>query len=507
MIAIDLTDQHQTPLLSALGDAARRPHAAFYTPGHRRGQGASPALQELLGAAALAADLTELPELDNLFALEGVIGAAQALAAMAFGADQTWFLANGSTCGLEAAILATCNPGDTILVPRNAHQSIISGLILAGAQPVFLQPDYSEELGLVLGMAPETVARALTDYPESRAVLVVSPTYHGICSDLAAIAAITHQHGIPLLVDGAHGPHFGFHPDLPAAALSQGADLVVQSTHKVLGALTQAAMLHCQGERVDRDRLGRALQLTQSSSPSYLLLASLDAARHQLATDGDALLANGLALAQDLRQHIEQIPNLTVLSKPQLLKYPSVADLDLTRLTIDVSSLGISGLEADDYLHHQLGVTVELAELHHLTLIITWGNTSADIQRCYQGFCNLASRQARAPLVPQTKKRVNPSPSSRYSQPQLSPRQAFFSPSITLPAEQALGQPSAESISAYPPGIPTLLAGEIITLASLEHLKCLKHLGAQLSGCSDPSLATLKIVENRHDSLHTQTRH
>ncbi|MFM7324686.1 MAG: aminotransferase class I/II-fold pyridoxal phosphate-dependent enzyme, partial [Nodosilinea sp.] len=193
---------------------------------------------------------------------EGVIAAAQALAAIAFGADQTWFLANGSTCGLQAAILATCNPGDTILVPRNAHQSIISGLILSGAQPVFLQPDYSEDLGLVLGIAPETVARALTDYPESRAVLVVSPTYHGICSDLAAITAITDQHNIPLLVDGAHGPHFGFHPDLPAAALSQGADLVVQSTHKVLGALTQAAMLHCQGERVDCDRLGRALQLT-----------------------------------------------------------------------------------------------------------------------------------------------------------------------------------------------------------------------------------------------------
>ncbi len=488
-------DQGQTPLLSALRDAARRSHAAFYTPGHRRGQGASPDLQELLGAAALAADLTELPELDNLFAPEGVIAAAQALAAKAFGADQTWFLTNGSTCGLEAAILATCNPGETLLVPRNAHQSIISGLVLAGAHPVFLQPDYSGDLGLVLGMAPETVARALTDYPESRAVLVVSPTYHGICSDLGAIATIAHQHGIPLLVDGAHGPHFGGHPDLPAAALSQGADLVVQSTHKVLGALTQAAMLHCRGDRVDRDRLRRALQLTQSSSPSYLLLASLDAARHQLATAGDTLLANSLALAQDLRQRIEQIPNLTVLSKPQLLKYPSVADLDLTRLTLDISGLGISGLEADDYLHHHLGVTVELAELHHLTLIINWGNTPGDIQRCHQGLTKLAARQAQAsPPLHQAKRTFSQSSSSPYSRPTLSPRQAFFSSHLTLPAPQSVGQVSAETIAAYPPGIPTLIAGETITSSALEQLTQLKQLGAYLSGAGDPSLDTLQVL-------------
>ncbi len=495
MLAIDSTDQRQTPLLSALRDAARRSHTAFYTPGHRRGQGASPDLQELLGAAALAADLTELPELDNLFAPEGAIAAAQQLAAKAFGAAQTWFLANGSTCGLEAAILAICNPGDTLLVPRNAHQSIISGLILAGAQPVFLQPDYSEDLGLVLGMAPETVARALTDYPETRGVLVVSPTYHGICSDLEAIAAITHRHNIPLLVDGAHGPHFGFHPDLPTAALNQGADLVVQSTHKVLGALTQAAMLHCQGERVDRDRLRAALQLTQSSSPSYLLLASLDAARHQLATTGSSLLGNSLGLAQELRQQIEQIPNLTVLSKPQLLKYPSVADLDLTRLTVDVSHLGLSGLEADTYLHHQLGITVELAELQHLTLIISLGNTPGDIQHCHQGFTKLAACQRQGShsfpgetyLFPKT-------PSFPYSRPLLSPRQAFFSPYLTLPAPQALGLVSGETIAAYPPGIPTLLAGEIITSTALEHLTYLKQLGAHLNGCSDPTLTTLKVV-------------
>jgi arginine decarboxylase len=261
-------------------------------------------LKDLLGEQALAADLPELPELDNLFAPEGVIRDAQDLAAAAFGADRTYFLANGSTCGIEAAILATCGPGDKIIVPRNAHRSVIAGLVLSGAMPIFVTPDYSTELGLVLGVKAETIATALADHPDTRAVLLVSPTYHGLCSDIGAIAALTHPRNIPLLIDEAHGPHFAFHPDLPTPALALGADLVVQSTHKVLGALSQAAMLHTRGDRIDPDRLQAALQLTQSTSPSSLLLASLDAARHQMAIAGQALLSNTLDLARSMRREL-----------------------------------------------------------------------------------------------------------------------------------------------------------------------------------------------------------
>ncbi len=235
--------------------------------------------------------MPELPELDNLFAPEGVILQAQQLSAEAFGADRTWFLANGSTSGVVAAILATCGPGDKIVLPRNVHQSAVSGLVLSGAIPIFITPEYDPTFDIAHSITPTAVSEALARHPDAKAVMMVYPTYYGVCGDIAAIAHIAHQHNIPLLVDEAHGPHFTFHPDLPISALAAGADLTVQSTHKVLSALTQAAMLHTQGMRVDNDRLSKALQLVQSTSPSYLLLASLDVARYQMATQGKK--ANG----------------------------------------------------------------------------------------------------------------------------------------------------------------------------------------------------------------------
>ncbi|WP_263974825.1 aminotransferase class I/II-fold pyridoxal phosphate-dependent enzyme [Leptolyngbya sp. BL0902] len=498
-----MLDQTQTPFLSALQICAQRPQAAFYTPGHKRGQGAPARLRDLLGEAALRADLPELTELDNLFAPEGAILQAQALAAAAFGAEQTYFLANGSTCGLEAAILAVCNPGDKILVPRNAHRSVVAGLVLAGARPVFVEPEYAPDLGLALGLPAGTVAEALAHHPDARAVLVVSPTYHGMTSDLEAIAAIAHRHSIPLLVDEAHGPHFAFHPDLPAPALHQGADLVVQSTHKVLSALSQASMLHVQGNRIDRDRLQAALQLTQSTSPNSLLLASLDAARYQMATEGKALLSNTLALAQTLREQLAMLPGLRVIAPQDVAAYASVRDLDLTRTTVDVAALGITGLEADEILNDTLGVTVELPELRHLTLVVSLGNTTADGDHCIEGFRQLVARCGSASLASPTIAASSPDilpssgptfPSPPFTLPPLSPREAFFAPTVTLPAAEALGHLSAETLSAYPPGIPTVMAGEEITAAALAHLATVAQQGGYVTGASDPTLHTLKVI-------------
>jgi arginine decarboxylase len=480
-----MVDQSQTPLLSALQASSRRSHAAFYAPGHRRGQGASEPLQELLGAA-LVADLPELPELDNLFAPEGVILQAQALAAAAFGADRTYFLANGSTCGIEAAILATCGPGEKIVVPRNAHRSVIAGLVLAGAMPVFVAPQYSAELGLALGLEAATVAGALDRHPDSRAVLLVSPTYHGICSEVGAIAELAHAHGIPLLVDEAHGPHFAFHPDLPTPALAQGANLVVQSTHKVLGALSQAAMLHTQGDRIDRRRLQAALQLTQSTSPSALLLASLDAARQQMATAGEPWLGGAIALAVELRRGLAAIPGLGVVERADVLAYASVADSDVTRVTLDVAELGITGLEADEILHNELGVTVELPELHHLTLIVSLGSTAGDVEQAIAGFQALAERFPPLPGGPAGMLEA-PVPTPAIALPQVTPRQAFFAATETVAATAAIGRLSADTISAYPPGIPTIVAGEPITAGAIAHLAAVKNQGGYLTGAqADP---------------------
>ncbi|MGI0492929.1 aminotransferase class I/II-fold pyridoxal phosphate-dependent enzyme [Alkalinema pantanalense CENA528] len=494
-------DQTSMPLVEQLQQCAGRSYAPFHTPGHKRGKGVSAEFRSFLGDAAFGADLPELPELDNLFNPEGVIQQAQALAAEAFGADRTYFLANGSTAGLLAAILATCRPGDKVILPRNVHRSVISGLILAGAIPVFILPDYDADLDIAHGVAPSTIAQALEANPASKAVLLVSPTYYGTCSDIATIAKIVHQFALPLIVDEAHGAHFAFHSALPISALKAGADVVVQSTHKTLAALTQASMLHLQGDRVSPDRIAQALQLVQSTSPNYLLLASLDAARMQMATQGEALLDRTIDLANDARSRIAQIPGLQVLGSDRATT-PGCFALDATRLTVIVTGLGIDGFAADEILHQELGVTCELPAMHHLTFIMTHGNTPEDIdrlvaaletlsQRCRDAAQNAVQNAAQnatarsLPIFPIT---------SLQTQATYSPRDAFFAPSQSCAITDAIGRPSAELVCPYPPGIPVLMPGELITQSAIDYLKHIQAIGGVITGNSDPELNYLKVI-------------
>ncbi|WP_346293637.1 aminotransferase class I/II-fold pyridoxal phosphate-dependent enzyme [Sphaerothrix gracilis] len=479
-------EQRQAPLVTALQQCALRSQAAFYTPGHKRGQGATQLLRELIGQKALQADLPELPELDNLLAPAGPIQAAQKLAAAAFGAEETFFLANGSTCGLQAAVLAVCQPGDRILVPRHAHRSLFTALVLAGAVPVWLQPAYDSDWDIVRGVTLAQVQRALVQHPAIKAVVLVSPTYLGLCSEVAAIARHVHQFDLPLIVDEAHGAHFGFHPDLPAAALAAGADIAVQSTHKVLSALTQASMLHVQGQRINRDRLRQALAMIQSSSPSYLLLASLDAARQQMATQGYSLMKRTLELATTARSRLSRISGLRVLSPAAV----APDRLDLTRLTVEVVGLGLNGFDADEWLHHRLGVTAELPTARHLTFIVSLGNTAADLQQLVTAF---------EQLTPQASHQSPPpgSPLPPYSAvPSLTPRQAFFAPTQTVPVQTALGEISAELICPYPPGIPLIFPGEKIGPEAIAYLQTILAAGGTLTGCADPSLQTVRIISS-----------
>ncbi|NEO95150.1 MAG: lysine decarboxylase, partial [Moorea sp. SIO3G5] len=282
---------------------------------------------------------------------------------------------------------------------------------------------------------------------------------------------------------------FAFHPDLPLDALSAGADLTVQSTHKVLGAMTQASMLHIQGNRIDAQRLSKALQLVQSTSPSYLLLASLDAARQQMALDGERLMSRTLQLAQDARSKISQIPGLSVLELIKPLRFQA---LDPTRLTVRVTELGLSGFEADEILHQQLGVTAELPTLHHLTFIISLGNTQTDIQQLVQAFTKLAQNNRNSST--EQPAFCNLHPATCNLQPLLSPREAFFAPTETLPVTETINRISAELICPYPPGIPALMPGEQIKSNTIEYLQKILTLGGQITGCSDPSLQTLKVI-------------
>lgn len=465
------------PLLEMLASCAQSQNAAFHTPGHKRGQGSFAAFRELIGDRALRADLPELPELDNLFAPQGAIDEAQKLAAETFGAEQTWFLVNGSTCGIIAAILATCNPGDKILLPRNVHQSAISGLILSGAVPVFLPPEYDPILDIAHSATPETVKTALEQHPDAKAVLVIHPTYYGVCGDLSAIANLTHTAGIPLLVDEAHGAHFAFHPDFPISALSTGADLTVQSTHKTLSALTQASMLHVQGSRIDRDRISRALQLVQSTSPNYLLLASLDAARAQMATQGKELMSRSLELANRARSNLKSIL--------EFVPSPGCFAVDRTRVTITVSHLGLDGFAADELLQ-SYGVTAEFPSLQHLTFIVSLGNTEADIDRLIEACGRLPIGEPTS-LIPANIEHS-------FSVPPLSPREAFFAASRSVSLESAIDQISAELVCPYPPGIPVLIPGERITKSAIAQLQSVLQVGGFISGCSDPTLNRLKVV-------------
>ncbi|MEH2072706.1 MAG: aminotransferase class I/II-fold pyridoxal phosphate-dependent enzyme [Nostoc sp.] len=495
-----MVNQNQTPLLDALKANAARPHAPFYTPGHKQGKGISQPFADLFGKAVFSADLTELADLDNLFAPQGVIQEAQQLAAEAFGASQTWFLVNGSTCGIEAAILATCGTGDKIILPRNVHLSAIAGLILSGAIPIFLNPEYDPVLDIAHSITPNTLQSALQQHPDAKAVLTVYPTYYGVCGDLSAIANITHQYNIPLLVDEAHGAHFAFHPELPTPALAAGADLTVQSIHKVLGAMTQASMLHIQGERINSNRISKALQLLQSTSPSYILLASLDAARQQMALDGKMLMSHTLQLAEEAITKISQIPGLSVLQIPstnqgRLAESPGFVALDKTRLTVTVSKLGLTGFAADEILDDKFAVTAEFPSQQHLTFIISLGNTAVDIQQLVQGFTILAKEYGRTNVSVKNDICQN-LPTKVGTNLYLSPREAFFAASETLPFTKTCDCICAEIVCPYPPGIPVLMPGELITKPVLDYLQQIQAMGGLIGGCNDTSLKTLKVVKS-----------
>jgi arginine decarboxylase len=502
--------QAETPLLTALWKCTQENHAPFYTPGHKRGTGISQKLVDAFGKNVFAADLAELTELDNLFAPEGVIAKAQQLAAEAFGAARTWFLVNGSTCGIEAAILATCGTGDKIILPRNVHSSAIAGLILSGAMPIFVNPEYDPILGIAHSITPETVAAALQKHPDAKAVLMVYPTYYGVCGDVEAIANITHSYNIPLLVDEAHGSHFGFHPEFPMPALTAGADICVQSIHKTLGAMTQASMLHLQGNRVNCDRITKALQLLQSTSPSYILMASLDAARSQIALHGKELLSQTLHLADKACKSISEIPGLSVLDLSNF-NYLNFTQ-DRTRLTIRVSELGLTGFIADEILETEFGIRSEFASPQHVTFIISLGNTSSDIENLVQGLIKLAQRYEDNYLFPkhQEEKCVNifDNNFNIANESVMSPREAFFAATETLEFDKSYDKQSlmleayrtlenricAEIICPYPPGIPVLMPGEIITEDALNYLQKIKASGGFITGCSDANLQTLKVV-------------
>ncbi|KAF8389481.1 hypothetical protein HHK36_026176 [Tetracentron sinense] len=479
------------PLVSALKASAEQNVARFHFPGHNRGLAAPPSLARVIGVEPFLHDLPELPELDNLFSPNGVILDAQIQAAKLFGSSETWFLVGGTTCGVQAAIMATCSPGDSIILPRNSHISAISAMVLSGALPKYIIPDYNSEWDIAGGVTPKQVEKAIKelemDDQKAAAVLVTSPTYHGICSNLSEIAKLCHSCGIPLIVDEAHGAHLGFHPELPNSALEQGADLAVQSTHKVLCSLTQSSMLHMSGDIVDRERICRCLQMLQSTSPSYLLLASLDAARAQLSENPETIFNKAVELAAEATDQIQRIPGISVLNFPSFSNFPAI---DPLRVSIGVWQLGLSGYEADDILCRDHGVISELAGTRSVTFAINLGTSREHIRRLVSGIKHLSATFLQIPRADEKMEDSELTPFCDICM-SLNPREAFFASKRRVSIGESLGEICGELICTYPPGIPVVIPGEIITQIALDYLLEFRNKGAVISGASDPSLSSI----------------
>jgi len=484
--------QTDTPLLAAMEHYVKDGVIPFHTPGHKQGKGMYPTLQNLIGKEALSLDLALIDELDDFYEPYGCIKDAQDLAAELYGADHSFFVINGTTGGIYAMILATAGPGEKIIVPRNAHRSIIGGIIFSGAIPIYMQPEIDDELGIAMGVSPETVSATVAEHPDAKAVLIINPTYYGVATDLKQIVEIVHQHDMVALVDEAHGPHLKFSQRLPLQALDAGADICAQSSHKIIGALTQASLVHCREGRIRVFHLKAMLQLTQSSSPNYIMLASLDVARMQMAVEGEKLIEKSIDLANWAREKINTIPGLICFGSEKIGN-PGVFDFDPTKVTVNVKALGLTGAEAEKILRHEYKVQAELSDSYNLLFMITLGDSEYEVKFLVSALTDLALKYARPlahagggdlvhALYPAMPKGV------------LSPRDALFGKTCMMPFDQSAGMICAEIVTCYPPGIPVLCPGEEITQEMIHYCQLLQKNGMHISGPEDCTLKRIKVV-------------
>ena len=353
--------QNCTPLFTAMKNYIADGAMAFHTPGHKQGKGIPEEMREIITADGLKMEVSLMEELDDIHGATGCIKEAQDLAADLYGSEQCRFFINGTTGAIHAMLLTVLNPGDKVIVPRNAHRSVLGALVLVGAVPVFIQPEIDENLGIAMSITPDEVKKVIEENPAAKALVMVYPTYYGVAGDIKTIARIVHEHDMMLLVDEAHGPHLKFSDRLPVQALDAGADIIAQSTHKILGSMTQTSLLHMQGKRVDTERFNKMCSLVQSTSPNYLLMASLDTARAQMAANGRALVEKAVDLAESLRRRINEIDGLFCFGREYMNGAGRFA-LDVTKLTVSVRSLGISGAQAEHILRHKYKIQCELSD-------------------------------------------------------------------------------------------------------------------------------------------------
>jgi len=493
-----MTDRNHTPLLDALIHHSDSNPVSYHVPGHRYGQALSDAdrIEKQWYSTIMKIDVTELSATDDLHHPEGPIAEAQHLAAQCFGAEETFFLVGGSTSGNIALLLAVCEPDDIIIVQRNVHKSVINGLMLAGAKVAFIMPEIDDRTGVATVPSLDTVVQAVHQYPEAKAVFLTNPNYYGMSVDLELYVEKIHSHGLLLLVDEAHGAHYGLHPALPQSAIQAGADAVVQSTHKTLTAMTMGAMLHIQGERMPRESLRQALAAIQSSSPSFPIMASLDISRAMIDRHGAEWFEAGLSAANKLRRWVYEESTVlqTIHSEDDSNAYDQ---MDALRVVLWNHTEVLTGFELQKHMEER-GCWIEMADARHVVLIIGIQTSETDIDKLIAVCQEIELVILNSKRVIESKSLLLPTPTKLQKvshETILLRRKANIEGILRVALSEAVNETSAEMVIPYPPGIPIVYPGERLSAELVDRIRQLSSLGARFQGAVDSTMQTIAVYQ------------
>lgn len=483
---MNLEKQKEAPLFEALKKYRISRVVAFDVPGHKQGKG-NKELTEFLGKDCLNVDVNSMKPLDNLAHPTSVIKEAEDLMADAFGVDKAFFMVGGTTSSVQAMLMASLKEGDKVILPRNVHRSAINALILIGAEPIYINPGVDEKLGIALGMSIEDIIFAMDNNKNVKAIFVNNPTYYGICSDLKSIIAEAHRRNILVLADEAHGTHFYFGENLPQGAMTLGADMACVSMHKTGGSLTQSSALLVNSERVNANYVRTVINITQTTSASYLLLSSLDIARKNLALNGKETFEKVLELSEYARNEINKIDGYYAYSE-ELINNKNVFAFDKTKLCVSTKDMGLAGIEVYDELRDSFGIQIELGDISNILAIISVGDNAFNIERLVASLAEIKRRHQK------DKKSIF---IYEYIEPEVvtTPKYAFYAETKTVNIFEAKGCVSAEFIMAYPPGIPVVAPGERITADVINYVKFAKEKGSLLLGTQDMDVEKIKVLE------------
>ena len=481
---MDLKAQERAPIYEALGKFSKMRVVPFDVPGHKRGRG-NPELVNLLGEKCVSMDVNSMKPLDNLCHPVSVIRDAENLAADAFGAHHAFLMVGGTTSAVQSMVMSAVQAGQKIILPRNVHRSVMGALVLCGAVPVYVNPECDAKLGIPLGMSLSQLKRTIECTPDAKAILVNNPTYYGICSDLRSIVKLAHEHNMLVLVDEAHGTHLYFGENLPVSAMAAGADMAAVSMHKSGGSLTQSSLL-LTGPRVNADHVRQIINLTQTTSASYLLLSSLDISRRNLALRGKESFAAVCELADYARSEINDLGGWYAYSK-ELINGDSIFDFDSTKLSVYTLDMGLAGIEVYDLLRDEYDIQIEFGDLGNILAYLSIGDRKRDVERLVSALSEIGRLYAKDRTGMMENEYIPPVVA-------VTPQYAFYAPKKSLSIEETAGYICSEFVMCYPPGIPILAPGERVTTKILEYIAYAKEKGCQLTGPEDAAIERLNVL-------------